>query len=284
MSERRAARVAAAALLAAVALAPAAGAQRMRTMTSARQLQGERALNVRIEYGAGKLTVAPGSGDLLYRLALRYDEAKFRPVTEYDRAAGRLKLGVESRDHGDVNGSTRDQSATVELTPSVPTDLSLAFGAGDARVELGGLALSRVRVQTGASQTEVSFTRPNRVAAREVRIDAGAAELRVNGLGNTRASRFEFSGGVGSATLDFGGAWSGNATARIEMGLGSVRLRLPRSLGVRMTKDSFLTSFSPSGMVKRGNAWYSRGYDQARYRLDVSISAAIGSIDVEWTE
>jgi hypothetical protein len=130
----------------------------------------------------------------------------------------------------------------------------------------------------------VSFTQPNRVAARRVKLEAGAAELHVNGLGNTRAQRFEFSGGMGETTLDFGGAWASSATAQVEMGVGSLRLRLPRSLGVKITKDSFLASFSPSGMVRRGDAWYSRGYDQARYRLDLSISAAMGSIDVEWID
>jgi len=285
MSERRAPRLAAAALLAAVALAAPAEAQRMRTMTSARQLQGEGRVNVALQYGAGRLRVSPTRGDLLYRMELRYDDARVRPVSEYDRAAGRLKLGVEGRDHrGRGRGDDDEQHATIELTPRVPMELSLTFGAGEADVELGGLALTDVHVQTGASQTVVSFGRPNRVAARRVKVDAGAAELRVSGLGNTRSPRFEFSGGVGEATLDFGGTWTQSATAQIDMGVGAVRLRIPRSLGVKVVRDSFLSSFDASGMVKRGNAWYSRNYAQARYKLDLSIHSAVGSVDVDWID
>lgn len=286
MSERGAARLACTAvLLGTLAACHAADAQRMRSTTSARQLQGETRANVALEYGAGRLRVSPTRGDLLYRMELRYDDAQFRPVTDYDRAAGRLKLGVESREHrGRHRGHDDEQHATIELTPRVPLELSLAFGAGEADVELGGLALQDVHLQTGASRTNVAFSAPNRVAARRVKVEAGAAEVRVSGLGNTRAPRFEFSGGMGETTLEFGGAWTRSATAQIDMGVGSVRLRIPRALGVKIVRDSFLSSFDAGGMVKRGNAWYSRGYEQARYRLDISIHAAIGSIEVDWID
>ena len=287
MSERGAARLAGAAVLLSTLAAchtADAGAQRMRSTTSARQLQGETRANVKLEYGAGRLRVSPTRGDLLYRMELRYDDARFRPVSEYDRAAGRLRLGVESRENRGRKGGRDDQHATIELTPRVPLELSLAFGAGEADVELGGLALADVHLQTGASRTNVSFASPNRVQARRVKVEAGAAEVRVSGLGNTRSPRFEFSGGMGETTLEFGGTWTRSATARIDMGVGSVRLRLPRALGVRIVRDSFLSSFDAGGMVKRGNAWYSRNYAQARYKLDISIHAAVGSIEVDWID
>ena len=260
-------------------------AHRMRSITSARQVSGERELSVQVRYGAGRLQVQPATGDLLYRMDLRYDEEGFRPVAEYDRAAGRLKLGVEGREHGGSgrhNG--RDEHAGIALTPAVPMDLALQFGAGEAEVDLGGMSLRSLSLETGASSTSLSFAQPNRVAARLVKLQAGAAELRVTGLGNARAERIEFQGGVGQTTLDFGGAWDHNATARVQMGVGAVRLRLPRTLGVKVTKSSFLSSFDPSEMVKRGNAWYSRGYEGARYRLDLSIEAAVGSIDIDWID
>ena len=287
MSERGAARLAGAAVLLSTLAAchtADAGAQRMRSTTSARQLQGETRANVKLEYGAGRLRVSPTRGDLLYRMQLRYDDARFRPVSEYDRAAGRLRLGVESRENRGRKGGRDDQHATIELTPRVPLELSLAFGAGEADVELGGLALADVHLQTGASRTVVSFASPNRVQARRVKVEAGAAEVRVSGLGNTRSPRFEFSGGMGETTLEFGGTWTRSATARIDMGVGSVRLRLPRALGVRIVRDSFLSSFDAGGMVKRGNAWYSHNYEQARHKLDVSIHAAVGSIEVDWID
>jgi N-terminal domain of toast_rack, DUF2154/Cell wall-active antibiotics response 4TMS YvqF len=272
------------AAFAATALAGGAHAQGMRSMTSARQLSGEeRQLDVALQYGAGRLKVEPASGGFLYRMEMRYDERAFTPLTEYDRDSGRLRLGVESnRRRGESTRVDREQRATIALTPDVPMELELEFGAGEAEVELGGLSIRDVQIQTGASETRISFSEPNRVEARTVRVEAGAAELTVTGLGNARAERLEFEGGLGETTLDFGGEWRKDASVSIEMGVGSLTLRLPRGVGVRIEKDSFLTSFDAPGMVRRGRAWFSRDYDDATRKLNISIDAALGSIDVQW--
>ncbi len=263
------------------AAAPVQG-QQWRSVTSARQAQGERELDVQVQYGGGDLSLRPAAGGLLYQLQMRYDERQMRPVTQYDRASGRLTLGVES-----VRRNQRTQrggNATVQLAAGVPMDLALEFGAGQANLELGGLSLRSVDLSTGASETEVRFAAPNRVRAGTVRVAAGASRLRMRGLGNARAERFVLDGGVGEATLEFDGAWDRNASLSVDMGLGSLTLRFPRSLGVRIEKDSFLTRFSPAGMVRRDGAWYSRNWDQARHRLTVQIDAALGSINVQWMD
>ena len=263
------------------AAAPLRG-QEWRTVTSARQIQGERQLNVQVQYGGGDLRLRPAPGGLLYQLRMRYDERQMRPVTEYDRAAGRLRLGVEG-----VRRNQRAQrggNANIALAPTVPTTLSLEFGAGRASLELGGLSLRSVDLSTGASETEVTFAAPNRVQAGTVRVAAGASRLRMRGLGNARAERFVLEGGVGEATLEFDGAWARNASLDVEMGLGSLTMRFPRTLGVRIEREGFLTRFSPAGMVRRGDAWYSRNWDSARYRLTVRIDAALGAINVQWMD
>lgn len=257
-------------------------AQEWRNLTSARQAQGERQLNVQVQYGGGGLRVRPAAAGLLYQLQMRYDERQMRPVTAYDRASGRLRLGVES-----VRRNQRAQrggNAVVELAQTIPTDLALEFGAGEANLELGGLSLRSVDLSTGASDTEVSFAAPNRVQAGTVRVATGASRLRMRGLGNARAERFVLDGGVGEATLEFDGAWARNATLSVDMGLGSLTLRFPRTLGVRIEREGFLTRFSPAGMVRRDGAWYSRNWDGARHRLTVRIDAALGSINVQWMD
>ena len=285
MSERLVRRVAGtAALLAAIAV-PVWAQQTWRTITSARQVAGERRIDVNVEYGAGRLRVEPERGNLLYRMELRYDESTVVPVSSYDRQSGRLRLGLDTKKgrqrRDDRNGEGR---ANIALTPAVPMALKLAFGAGEADVKLGGLAIESLDISTGASETRVSFDRPNRAVARVVKLESGAANLVVTRLANARAQRIDFEGGVGETTLDFGGTWTSDARATVKMGIGSVTLRLPRSLGVRIEKNSFLASFDSNGMVKRGNAWFSRGYDQAPRKLNIQIDAAIGSIDVDWID
>lgn len=276
--------LAAVGLGAALGAADAAQAQSWRTMSSARQHAGERALDVAVEYGAGRLRVEPATGGLLYRFEMRYDEDQFRPVTDYDRDAGTLRLGMKGLDADGNRRMHGGGNASLSLNPQVPTDLRLDFGAGQADVDLGGLSLRGLRLSTGASEARISFSQPNRIQADTVRLTAGAADLQVTGLGNARAARYEFEGGVGQTTLDFSGAWSRGATAAVKMGIGSVKLRFPRDLAVSIVKSSFLTSFDADGMTRRGNTWYSGNWSRAPHRLTVEIDAAIGSIDVEWVD
>lgn len=283
LDRRRAMRLGAAALLIISAGAAPAEAQTWRTLTSSRQLSGSEPVSVNVEYGAGELALRPADGSLLYQMDLRYDEEHFSPVTEFDATRRVLRLGAKGRDTRGMNVKEGSR-ATISLNRSVPLDLSLTFGAGEAMLDLGGLHLRRVDLSTGASETTVRFGSPNVTRAERLEIKSGAAALTVLGLGNSRAEEISFQGGVGSTTLDFSGRWSADATARVQMGVGSVKLRFPRSLGVRVSNSSFLTSFDADGLVKRGSSYYSRNWDSAAHKLTVHVEAAFGSVDVEWTD
>lgn len=271
------------ALAAALLAAPAHG-QTWRTMTSARQLPAGGPVRVELEYGAGELRVRPTEGALLYRMEMRYDEEHVTPVSTFDAASRTLRLGVSGRGQKrSGSGSGEGSRASVELTRAVPLDLQLHFGAGEAELDLGGVRLQRLDVATGASETTIRFDAPNPIAAQEVSIRSGAAELKAYNLGNSGASRFSFQGGVGSTLLHFGGSWSRSATATVQMGIGEVTFRFPRDLGVRINRKSMFTSFDADDMVKQGNSYMSRNWQSAPHRLTIELEAAFGSVDVEWT-
>lgn len=282
MSERARGWAALAAVGFSLALAAPATAQSWRTVNSARQVWDQEPVDVRIQYGAGELRVRPAESPLLYQMEMRYDEENYSPVTEYDTERRILRLGVRGKEGRRGLRLREGSHATIALTRSVPIDLDLDFGAGEAEIDLGGVALRNLEVSTGASETHVRFGAPNPIRAGHVSIEAGAAELEVIGLGNARAEQFSFEGGVGSTLLDFSGEWDRSAAASVQMGIGSVTLRLPRGLGVRINKDSFLTSFDSQGLVKRGNSYYSTDWESARHQLTIDINAAFGSIEVEW--
>jgi hypothetical protein len=281
---RRGGAAAVLALACAALAATPAEAQTWRTLTSSRQLWGPEPVAVEIEYGAGTLEIERiESPSLLYRMEMRYDEERMTPVAEFDSASRRLRLGSEGRDSR--GGRMHEGShLDVALSDRVPLHLGLHFGAGEAELDLGGLRIQSLDVETGASQTTVRIGSPNPIRAESVELQAGAAELRVIGLGNLRADRITFQGGVGSATLDFSGSWAGNASATVQMGMGEVVLRFPRSLGVQINRSSFLTSFEADGFERRDESYFSDNWDRSSRRLTVSVEAALGSIEVEWID
>lgn len=254
-----------------------------RTLTSSRQLQGGEPVRVEVESGAGVLRIEPlEERDLLYRMELRYDERHATPRTEFEASNRTLRLGLSGRQGG---GRVREGSrAEVGLTREVPLDLSLRFGAGEASFDLSGLRLRSLNMETGASETVLRVEAPNPERASLVELKAGAAELRASGLGNLRAQRFVFQGGVGAATLDFGGAWDGDASADIDMGMGALFLHFPRDLGVRINRSSFLSRFDSDGFSRRDGQDVSDNWDTARHHLTIDLDAALGSVEVRWID
>lgn len=261
-----------------------ATAQDWRTLNSSRQVDGEDLLRVAVEYGAGTLAIGSGDPAELYNAKVHYDADAFQPVVDYTN--NRLRLGVEGGTRGGraASRNVRASELDLKLSPEVAVELDLKFGAADARLELGGLRVRSLDVQTGASRTMLSVSQPNPETCRSVQIQVGAARLEATGLGNLNAEQLSVQGGAGEVTLDFTGAWPSPMDATIQMGLGSLTLRMPRGLGVRITREGMLASFDSEGLTKRGNSYYSENWDAAGTNLSLHVKAALGSIRVMWVD
>ena len=264
-----------------MALPHGLAAQSWRTVTMSRQLSGEDDLRVQVSYGAGRFKVRPADPGLLYRMHLRYDEDVFEPHADYE--GNRLRLGVENLHNTIHIGKSRSGGEMdLQLARGVPMDLDLEFGAVRADLDLGGLSMSRLELSTGASESTVDISEPNDVDMRSASFEVGAADFTARHLGNLNARHIDVSAGVGEVTLWFNGRWQRDATVSIDMGLGSLELRFPEGLGVRLTKDSFLASLDSEGLVKRGDAYYSLDWDRADRKVTIDLDAAFGSIKVVW--
>ncbi len=264
-----------------------ARAQSWQTQSVSRSYRGENLLRVNVEFGAGTLRLSPGASRALYRAELHYDQEQFEPTAHFDGGTNSLHLGLARTDRSDPEYDTESgQYLDLELSPSVPLDLHLKFGAATAELELGGLALERAEIQTGASSTLVSFAAPNRMACERIEFAVGAAQLTVMQLGNARCKVIEFAGGAGKMTLDFTGDWDSglHPTAEIAVGLGTLTLRLPRDLGVTVDLDRLFAGFESAGFSKQGDEYRSLDYESARNRLHLNITAALGTINVEWVD
>jgi hypothetical protein len=262
-------------------------AQTMRPFATFRQLHGETRLAARLEYAAGSLRVAPGRPSELYRMDLSYDENRYRPVSDFDPRTGSVVLGLRPEGEGGVRVVSRNQLsqiAAITLSPRVDLALDLTLGAVDADIELGGLRVGNLRVKTGASRAVVRFSQPNATRCQRTAISAGAAEVSLLGLGNSRCDEIEFEGGMGKMLLDFAGSWSSSTRVEVKMAMGELTLRLPRRVGIRISMDKFLSSFEPAGLVRRGTTFQSPNYDSTQRHLDIALTTAMGGVNVEWVD
>jgi len=276
---KNAAAVVAVALLLAGALREPLRAQSMRTVNMSRQLSGDGEVRVSVEYGAGHFSVRSLDEGLLYRMNLTYDEDSYEPVAEF--ADNRLELGVESV-RGGRHSHREAGELALELARDVPMRLDLEFGAVRADLDLGGLELTALDLSTGASESSIDISEPNRGQIGTARFEVGAAEFDARRLGNLNAERIEIDAGVGSLTLSLDGEWRRAGRVSIDLGLGALELRVPEGVGLQLRKDSFLTSLDSEGLVKRGDTYESLDWADAERRVTVDLDAAFGRVKVVW--
>jgi len=268
-------------LLLVLALATGAGqvqAAQLKTVTWSRQVTDEERLEVNVSYGAGELTLRSGEPDLLYRARFDYDEDFATPRVDY--AGGRLALGISTWDNRRFNDHSGSSSLDLRLSRDVPMDLDLDFGAGSARLDLSGLPLFGLEVNTGASESEIRVEEVNPVAMASASINVGAAKLSMHGIGNLNAERVAVKAGLGSVSLGLDGEWPRDAHVSVEMGLGALEIRVPESIGVHIRRENFLTVIQAEGFVRSGRSYRSTNWETADRRVEVEISAALGAVDI----
>ncbi|HVT37794.1 MAG TPA: LiaF domain-containing protein [Gemmatimonadaceae bacterium] len=255
-------------------------AQTWRTVDASRQLRDTTAISVRLEYAAGTLELRPTTGGSLYQMNVRYDAERSEPISRYDASARSLTLGVRSHGLHLRSGSTQAGSMHAELSNKVPMDLSLELGAVEADIQLGGLRLTDLTVKTGAADVAVRFDQPNPDRLRSMTLEVGAASLKLVRAGNSGVERVNANVGVGALDLDLGGELTRDVDVLGSLAMGGFTLHVPREIGVSVDASTFLADFDKSGLVKRGDLWYTPGYEEARRHVRVRVKAFLGGFTV----
>lgn len=255
-------------------------AQQLRALTHSRQVTDEERIEVEVMYGIGRLKVRRGPSGLLYRARMRFDERFATPTTDY--RYGRLEVTMEIEDESD-DGPADTPSIDLELPPDVPMDLRLGFIGGEADVDLTGMPVVRLAMNIGASDTELRIRSANPQQMDSARINVGVADFEAHGLGNLNAEHVSVKAGLGLVVLGLEGDWPEDARLSINMGLGGMRIHIPESLGVRVRHEgSFLASIDADGFEKRGDIYTSLNWSRAGRRIEVDLSAALGSVEFIW--
>lgn len=268
--------------VAAGTLSSAADAQQWREMQVSRQLRDTVEQRVQVQYGAGTLLLGTAAAPMLYQMDLRYDEDAGRPIYSFDSATHMLTVGLEKQSMRLVRGMRGSGGELrLDLTRQVPLDLSLDLGAVKGDLDLSGFKLSRLDLSSGAAEIRVRADTLNAITMDLLKIEVGAASVRVDDVANLNAAKIRASIGVGELTMDFSGEWTHDIEATIDLALGHLDLRVPSEVGIRIEIERFLSGFDKDRFRKRGDAYYSRNYDDAKYHLDLKVTAALGNVDIE---
>ncbi len=255
-----------------------AQAQRWRTIDASRQLFDTGAVAVRLEYSAGRLDLKPAVKGMLYSYTMMYDTDRSDPVSRFDMASRTLAIGVRSRGLK-FSGSDKDAgSMHAELSDRVPMELAIKLGAVEGDLQLGGLRLTDLAINSGAADVTVRFDQPNPERLRSLAIEVGAAEMKLLHAANSGAERIRASVGVGALDLDFSGTLPHDVELTATVALGEITLRLSPETGLYVDASTLLSDFDKTGLTKRSDGWYSTNYDSAPHHVRMRLNAVMASL------
>jgi hypothetical protein len=256
------------------------------TMEQSQPAGGEESLRARIDYDIGRLEISSDQAENMYALNLEYDKARYEPRVSYETDGGReglLEVELDTTRKLGFGNHGKTNILDLNLTNGVPVSLKINSGVGESRLSLSGMQLTNLDLSAGVGGTKITTYEPNAVACNRIHLENGVGSMEAVGLGHLNFESFHFEGGVGGADLDFSGEWQRDAQIRIEVGVGGVTVRMPRTVGVVVDADkNFLSGLHLDGFVKRGSEYYSESYDEAEIRIEVRVSTGIGGFKFSW--
>lgn len=125
--------------------------------------------------------------------------------------------------------ATDDQIWKLFLSKQTSYDLNLEFGIGDSFVDLSGLALERLNIQTGSANVKVGFLSGGENRAKmdtfKVKVDLGTLEVRRVGRSNARHVFANV--GFGNLFLDFSEGTESRCDVKASVGAGDLVIAIP---------------------------------------------------------
>ncbi len=208
-----------------------------------------------------------------------------------------VKLALEQQDQRGVSkkisyqvfgGEERlsDKFWKVYLTDEKPYSLDLDYGLGNANVDLSGLAIKKLKINTGSADVNVAYASgvENKVEMDTFFVKVDLGSLNVKQLNLSRSKVVVAEVGFGNIFLDFSNKPEKMPTVKGSVGAGNMIILLPdESVPVIVKiKDSWLCSVNLSRNLKRihentyANAAYAHDPKNAlTFDLDVSMGKII---------
>lgn len=268
-------------------------------------IEHEKRLQCDIEVDYGTIFINPVGGEKLFSVNAKYNKEKANPSIDFERDGSdaslifksnskKNKVVVNEDDENSDNYDSRsgvdgnefsksDFLVNLDLGKNVEHELIFTIGAGTANIDLSGLKLADLEISSGAAKINLQCNVLNPNVIRDGRISTGVGDIRMEGLMNLNFKRLQVEGGVGKFDLTFNGKSTGKHFVNVETGIGTVVIRVPKSVGVRLIDDSsFFSNLSvPRNYKKKGGVYQTENYQDAESTIEFTVTSGMGSITFE---
>lgn len=193
-----------------------------------------------------------------------------------------LSQTISTRFFGASEKPASEKLWKMYLTNSKPYFLELNYGVGNANIDLSGLAIKKLKINTGSADVNVGYysALENQIDMDTffVKVDLGSVNVKNMNLSRTRFVMADV--GFGNMTLDFSNTPLVSNKIKGSVGAGNLTIVLPSEDTPVLVKiqDSWLCSVKVPSSLKKiaentfANAAYKKGGKTALvFDLDVSM-------------
>lgn len=273
-------------------------AQRMSVFSEEVDLTDQESLEINLKLNGGKVWFTKSPYDKLFMIEVEYNSEEMRPRYRYDEDDPSLSFRLLSKDEefeendgisiefddDDLSiglSSVKKTSWDLKFTDKVPLKINLFAGATKGNFDFTGMMISYLSIETGASKTFISFDEPNPIRMSEFNLSIGLAKFRGKRLLNANFKEMTIEGGLGKSTLDFTGETTEKCYVKMELGISSTIIILPRNIGVKIYADvSAFTSFDTNDLIEvEDDVYESPNWGETEGELVIDIEASIGFVE-----
>ena len=254
----------------------------------------EQELYVKVESSLNKIIISKGDKNSVFSIKYNNKDEEIPEVRvsyKIHNNVGYLNIQIneedESRNYWNMTYNQNSYYVPkvfyITLNSSITTNLDLHLGAGYGKIDMSGLRLKNVKLETGAAETQVMCNETNPIVMETFRIDAGLSKFHAYNIGNANFKNLYFEGGVGSYFFDFNGSLRREAFIQMELGLGSMYMVIPKNIGASVRYDEgFLSSHSFEDFREIGDGKFISGnYYNSEGRLTIKIESGLGNIKIK---
>lgn len=240
-------------------------------------------LELRIQAGACRLHISPAAPQAEEWIAGRYQDPSRSISVDATVEGNRASISV-GRSPADIFGYFAGvPELWLDIGAGRPFALTIAAGASENQIDLGGLPIRRLEVNHGAGSMEVTFSAPTTAPTTSMKFGVGAGKTVVTKLGNVNFEELSVEGGAASCLLDFSGAGLTSGWVKLSTAMASIEVRIPSALSTEVTSEHLLGHpQADAGFSRRGNTWLNRAASEGKpVQLRIRSALVMGQLRLE---
>ncbi len=129
---------------------------------------------------------------------------------------------------------TSNYTAAYLGDPDIPTNMLVNLGSGTTELDLSGMSISNLKIQSALSDLVLTYTSPNQTEMRQMQIHLASADIQLDQIEKAKAREIHIRNDMGNTSLSMGASELPCSQIRLITGAGTCQLRIAKAHPVKI--------------------------------------------------